>query len=50
MQPLKARLRVRKMLGCTWGRYNFVLPHGIVLHRYEVANEAEPFQTPALRA
>jgi len=29
------RLPVKKMIASSWGRYNFVLPHGKVIKRYE---------------
>ena len=31
------RMPVRRMVAASWGRYNFVLPYGRVIKRYEVA-------------
>lgn len=36
------RMPVRRMVASSWGRYNFVLPFGEVIKRYEVTRTAEP--------
>ncbi len=44
------RMPVRRMVAASWGRYNFVLPYGRVIKRYEVAGAAEPVEPPAIVA
>ena len=45
------RMPVRRMVASSWGRYNFVLPHGKVIKRYDVARTAEPVeQAPVISA
>ena len=38
------RLPVRRMVGAAWGRYNFVLPYGRIIKRYDVGRMAEPVE------
>jgi hypothetical protein len=33
---------VRRMVASSWGRYNFVLPYGEIIKRYDVTRTAEP--------
>jgi acetoacetate decarboxylase len=40
------RMPVRRMVAASWGRYNFVLPYGRVIKRYEVGRMAEPVESP----
>ena len=42
------RLPVRRMVGAAWGRYNFVLPYGRIIKRYEVGRMAEPVEREAV--
>ena len=44
------RMPVRRMVAASWGRYNFVLPYGRVIKRYDVAVAAEPVEPPAVVA
>ena len=44
------RMPVRRMVAASWGRYNFVLPYGRVIKRYDVAGAAEPVEPPAIVA
>jgi hypothetical protein len=44
------RMPVRRMVAASWGRYNFVLPYGRVIKRYEAAPAAEPVEPPAVAA
>jgi acetoacetate decarboxylase len=32
------------MVASSWGRYNFVLPYGRVIKRYDVAGPAQPVE------
>jgi hypothetical protein len=44
---------VRRMVASSWGRYNFVLPYGEVIKRYDVTRTAEPVapvDTPVVTA
>ena len=41
---------VRRMVAASWGRYNFVLPYGRVIKRYDVSGTAEPVEPPAIVA
>jgi len=44
------RMPVRRMVAASWGRYNFVLPYGRVIKRYEAERTAEPVEPPAVVA
>lgn len=39
------RLPPRRMLAASWGRYNFVLPYGTVLTRYQVPGTPRPVES-----
>jgi hypothetical protein len=41
---------VRRMLASSWGRYNFVLPHGKVIKRYALASTAESVEQAPVAA
>ena len=41
------RMPVRRMVASSWGRYNFVLPYGQVIKRYDVSRTAEPVEQAA---
>jgi len=41
---------VRRMVAASWGRYNFVLPYGRVIKRYQVDRVAQPVEPPAVAA
>jgi acetoacetate decarboxylase len=38
------RMPVHRMVASSWGRYNFVLPYGEVIKRYDVTRTAEPVE------